>query len=234
MAQMQIPNHLGVILDGNRRWAKSRGLNTWEGHKKGAKKFEDFLNWCLDMKIPKVSVYALSSDNIRNRKKKEVEEIFKLMKKNFDRLLNEKFDTLQKNEVQVRVLGDYRKLPKSLLRVARKLMQKTSGYQKHILNLLIAYKGMEEILFGIKKIVRMALSGRVRITTKLMEKNLLESEPIDLIIRTGGRSRLSDFMPLQSAYSEIYVTKTLWPDFSKREFIKAINWFSSIQRNYGK
>jgi tritrans,polycis-undecaprenyl-diphosphate synthase [geranylgeranyl-diphosphate specific] len=229
-----LPKHIGVILDGNRRWAKKRNLPPWKGHEAGARKFEEFLKWCIESGIKKISVYALSLDNIEKRKKREVRAIFMLMEKYFERWLNGDFKEIEKYEIQVRVLGDFRRLPKRLVKLIYKIMKKTAKHRRFILNLLIGYKGTMEILFAIKKIVKKAVNGRVRITPKVIQQHLLENEPIDLIIRTGGRSRLSEFMPLQSAYSEIYVTKTLWPDFSKREFKKALNWFSSIQRNFGK
>lgn len=231
---MILPNHIGVILDGNRRWAQARNLPVWEGHKAGAENFERFLKWCLEKKIKKVSVYALSLDNLEKRKKEEIRQIFKLMETYFKRWLNGEFKEIEKYEVKIRVLGDFRRLPKSLVRLIRKIMQKTSKYQKFILNFLIGYKGTYEVFWAVKKLMKKLLSKRVKISPKMIEENLLEKEPIDLIIRTGGYSRLSDFMPLQSAYAEIYVTKTLWPDFSKKEFNKALNWFNSIQRNYGK
>ncbi len=116
-----------------------------------------------------------------------------------------------------------------------KIMQKTAKYQKKILNIMIAYGSHFELTETIKKIAEKAIkTGRVEITQKDVEKNLLVPTPIDLIIRTGGMSRLSNFMLWQAAYAEIYTTNTLWPDFSKEELIKAIKWFNSVRRNFGR
>ncbi len=232
--QMRIPTHLGVILDGNRRWARKRGLPPWMGHRYGAKKFEKFLNWCLELGIKEVSAYVLSTENIEKRSKREVEEIFRIFSEFLKRWEKEQ-SALEKYQVKVRFIGNLEKLPKSILRLIGKIMQKTSRYQKRILNVLVAYGGKYELSQAVKKIVEKAIKlGKIEITEKDIEKNLLIKEPVDLIIRTGGYSRLSNFLIWQATYSEIYVTKTLWPDFTKKELIKAIEWFSSIKRKFGK
>jgi len=231
---MKVPNHLGVIIDGNRRWAKKRGMPPWYGHRQGAKTLENFLNWCLELKIPQVSIFTLSTENL-NRPKRELEELFKLYYKYLDKWANKKNGFLDKYEVKVRFIGDFNKLPPKLVRLMGKLMQKTAKYQKKILNLLVAYGTHFEITHVIKKIAEKALkTGKLEITPKEIEKNLLVSVPLDLVIRTGGFSRLSNFMVWQASYAEIYTTQTLWPDFTKEELIKAIEWYNSIQRNFGR
>jgi len=231
---MKVPNHLGVIIDGNRRWAKKRGMPVWYGHRQGAKTLENFLNWCLELKIPQVSVFTLSTENL-NRPKRELEELFKLYYKYLDKWANKKNGFLDKYEVKVKFIGYFSKLPPKLVRLMGKLMQKTAKYQKKILNLLVAYGTHIEITHVIKKIAEKALkTGKLEITPKKIEKNLLVSVPLDLVIRTGGFSRLSNFMVWQASYAEIYTTQTLWPDFTKEELIKAIEWYNSIQRNFGR
>lgn len=231
---MIVPNHLGMILDGNRRWARARGMAGWMGHRYGAEKLNRFLNWCLELNIPQVSIFTLSTENLEKRSQKEISELFKLFKEYFKKW-EEKGSIFDKYEVRVRFCGDFKRLPKDLVKIMEKIMQKTAKYQKKILNVLIAYGSHFELTEAFKKIATKILaSGRIQITPKDIEKNLLVPTPIDLLIRTGGMHRLSNFLLWQAAYAEIYVTKTLWPDFSKKELIKAIKWFNSVQRNFGR
>ncbi|MEM5814991.1 MAG: polyprenyl diphosphate synthase [Candidatus Aenigmatarchaeota archaeon] len=234
--ELLLPNHLGVILDGNRRWARKRGLPPWEGHRAGAKKLEEFLNWCLELGISNISVYALSTENL-NRPKEELEKIFELFKEYINSLLNDKnkFSFFEKYEVKVRFIGELNKLPKPLLRLMHKLMKKTAKYQKRILNFLIAYGGKSELVSAFNKLMKeLVKKGRVQITEKDIERHLYINIPVDLIIRTGGYQRLSNFLLWQASYAEIYITKTLWPDFSKKEFVRALKWFSEQKRNFGR
>ncbi len=231
-----VPNHLGVIIDGNRRWARARGLPPWEGHRAGAKKLEEFLNWCLEAGIPQVSIYTLSTENL-NRPKEELKHIFKILEEYVDGLLNDekKFSLLEKYEVRVRFVGELNRLPKKLIKVMGKLMKKTAKYQKRVLNFLVAYGSKSEIVNAVKKLAEELIKyGKVEITEKDIEKHLYVSQPLDLIIRTGGHQRLSNFLLWQASYAEIYVTKTLWPDFSKKEFMKALKWFSQQERKFGR
>ncbi|MDT7859160.1 MAG: polyprenyl diphosphate synthase [Candidatus Aenigmarchaeota archaeon] len=231
-----IPNHLGIIIDGNRRWAKARGLPPWEGHRAGAEKLNEFLNWCLEMGIPQVSIYTLSTENL-NRSKEELKHLFKLLEEYVDGLLNDKkkFALLEKYEVRVRFVGELNRLPKKLIRLMGKLMEKTAKYQKRVLNFLVAYGGKSEIVNAVKKLAEEVIKhGKIEITEKDIEKHLYVPQPLDLVIRTGGYQRLSNFLLWQASYAEIYVTKTLWPDFSKKEFMKALRWFSQQKRNFGR
>jgi len=231
-----LPNHLGVIIDGNRRWARARGLPPWEGHKAGAEKLNEFLNWCLETGIPQVSIYTLSTENL-NRPKEELKHLFKLLEEYVDGLLNDKkkFALLEKYEVRVRFVGELNRLPKKLIKLMGKLMEKTAKYQKRVLNFLVAYGGKSEIVNAIKKIAEEAVKhGKIEITEKDVEKHLYVQQPLDLVIRTGGHQRLSNFLLWQASYAEIYVTKTLWPDFSKKEFMKALRWYSKQERKFGR
>ncbi|MFZ8829901.1 MAG: polyprenyl diphosphate synthase [Candidatus Aenigmatarchaeota archaeon] len=231
-----LPNHLGIIIDGNRRWARARGLPPWEGHKAGAEKLNEFLNWCLEMGIPQVSIYTLSTENL-NRSKEELKHLFKILEEYVDGLLKDKkkFALLEKYEVRVRFVGELNRLPKKLIKLMGKLMEKTAKYQKRVLNFLVAYGGKSEIVNAVKKLAEEVIKhGRIEITEKDIEKHLYVPQPLDLVIRTGGYQRLSNFLLWQASYAEIYVTKTLWPDFSKKEFMKALRWFSQQKRNFGK
>ncbi len=219
----------------DRRWARKNGKRfPWEGHREGARNVERFLKWCMELNIPHVSLYVLSTENL-NRPKKELEELFDLYYKYLKKIEKDEDGILEKYEVQVRFIGNLRKLPPKVRRLAGRIMKKTAKYQRHVLNLMIAYGSQFELTEVIKKIARRAIkSGRIQVTKKDIEKNLLVPIPIDLVIRTGGYYRLSNFMLWQAAYAELYVTKTLWPDFTKKELIKAIKWFNQQKRNYGK
>lgn len=234
-AGVVVPNHLGVIIDGNRRWArKNHKRFAWEGHREGAKNLERFLENCMELGVPQVSVYMLSTENLK-RSKREVEELFNLYYEYLKKWEEGEDGLLEKYEVRVRCVGDLDRLPPKLKRLTGKVMQKTAKYQKRFLNLMVAYGSYYELTEVMKRIANKAIkTGRVVVTKKEIEKNLLVPVPLDLIIRTGGHHRLSNFMLWQASYSECYFTDTLWPDFNKRELIKAIKWYNSVKRNFGK
>jgi len=230
---MQIPNHIALIPDGNRRWATKRSLDIWLGHEEGSKTIDKFLHWCLELNIPQVSLWALSTENL-NRPKRELTKIFELMCKFMEKYLDDG-EIFDKYEVRVKFFGDLKRLPRKLIILMEKLMKKTAKYRKKLLNIMVAYGGKFEITSAFKNIAEKVLkTGRIQITQKTIEKNLFVSSPIDLVIRTGGMSRLSNFFLWQTAYAEMYVTNTLLPDFTKRELVKAIKWYNSVQRKFGK
>ncbi len=229
---MQIPEHVGVIIDGNRRWARTRGLKPWEGHKAGRQVAEDFLDWSLDMGVKNVSIYVLSTENL-SRSPIELKEIYHLVMSLLD-IFEKKQPLLDKYDVSVRFLGNLEKLPSPVRKVIGKIMEKTAKHQKRFVNVMIAYGSHYEFVNVVKKIVEKAVKfGKVKVTPKEIERNLLVKSPVDLMIRTGGKQRLSGFMMWQAAYADIYFTKTLWPDFTKKEYIKAIRWYNSQKRNFG-
>ena len=233
MNGMIIPKHVAVVLDGNRRWAAKHNLKPWEGHRYGVQTFDKFLDWCLELNIQQVSAYVLSTENL-NRSRREVLEILKLLKHELDRFETERAAKIDKCEIQVRFCGDFSKLPNGLVRIMRRIMRKTKKYNKKFLNILIAYGGRYELTSAIKNIVTDAIRKRIKITEKTIEEKLLISGDVDLVIRTGGMSRLSNLMPWQTTYAELYVTEVLWPDFTKKDLIKAIKWFNDVKRNFGK
>ena len=229
---MQIPEHVGVLLDGNRRWARARGLQPWEGHKAGRDNAEKFLDWSLELGVKEVSMWVLSTENLK-RSPRELKEIFNLVIGFID-VYEKKESLLDKYDVKVRFVGDLNRLPAKLRKVIGRIMEKTARHQKRILNIMVAYGSHYEFTHVIKKLVeKAAKAGKVSVTTKEIEKNLLVPHPIDLLIRTGGHQRLSGFMMWQSAYAEIYFTNTLWPDFTKKEYVKSIKWYNSQKRNFG-
>ncbi len=208
-------------------------MQPWVGHQKAEKVISDFLNWSVELGVPQISVWVGSTENLTERPEREVKELYKLYFKlleNWER----KESVLDKYQVKVRFIGDLKKLPPKLVGLMGKLMQKTAKYQKKLLNVLINYGGKFELVEVFKKLAaNIVKTGKIEITEKSIEESLLVNSPVDLVIRTGGFSRLSNFMLWQTSYAEMYITKTLLPDFSKKEFMKAIEWYSSTKRNFG-
>lgn len=208
-------------------------MQPWVGHQKAEKVISDFLNWSVELGVPQISVWVGSTENLTERPEREVKELYKLYFKlleNWER----KESVLDKYQVKVRFIGDLKKLPPKLVGLMGKLMQKTAKYQKKLLNVLINYGGKFELVEVFKKLAaNIVKTGKIEITERSIEESLLVNSPVDLVIRTGGFSRLSNFMLWQTSYAEMYITKTLLPDFSKKEFMKAIEWYSSTKRNFG-
>jgi len=233
--QLIMPSHIGFIIDGNRRWAReNKKRYPWEGHRAGAEALNKTLENCMDLGIPQVSVYMLSTENL-NREPKEVEELFNLYYEYLKKWEKGEGGLLDKYEVHVRFAGDLGKLPPQLRELSEKIMAKTAKYQRRFLNLMIAYGSQFELMEVMKKIAQKAIeTGQIEITAKDVEANLMVPVPLDLVVRTGGAYRLSNFMLWQASYAELYVTKTMWPDFDKAELLKAVRWFSGVKRNFGK
>jgi len=234
MKGMIIPNHLGVILDGNRRWAIKHNLKPWQGHSFGAEKFEKFLEWCAELKIPKVSAYVLSTENL-NRSKREVDALIDLFQKELEKLENEKMSFLDKYEIRINFLGDLKRLPLGLVNIMNRVMKKTGKYNKRVFNIMVAYGGRFELTEAVKKIARKALkTGIVTVSERTIRNNLLVKDDIDLLIRTSGEKRTSNFMPWQAAYAELIILRKHWPDITKRDLIGCIKEYSRRQRRFGR
>ncbi len=233
MNDLKIPQHIALIPDGNRRWAKARGRPPWEGHWAAEKVIQDFLDWCMEIGTHQVSIWIGSTENLTKRPKREVEELYKLYMNLLEKW-GQKKSVLDKYEIKVRFIGDLGRLPFPMRKLMGKIMEKTVNYQKKLLNVLVNYGGKFELMETFKKLAAQVIkAGRIEIKEKDIEDNLMVNAPLDLIVRTGGYSRLSNFMMWQASYAEIYVTKTLLPDFTKREFMKAIRWYDSVTRNFG-
>jgi len=217
----------------NRRWAIKHNLKPWEGHKFGAKKFEKFIEWCVQLKIPRVSAFVLSTENLK-RPKREVNAILDLFEKELEKLENEKASFIDKYEIKFNFLGDMKKLPPSLVRVMCRIMNKTRKYNKRVFNLMVAYGGKFELTQAFKKLAqKMMQTGVIAITPKQIEKNLLVKDEVDLILRTGGEQRISNFMPWQVSYAELIVLKKFWPDITKQDLIRVLKEYSRRQRRFG-
>ena len=223
--------HVALIPDGNRRWARKKNKPEWYGHYAGAKKMEDFLDWTLEHpEIKVVSIYGLSTENLK-RSEKELSKLWDIYKRELEKIRSSK--KIKNNKVRVNVIGEDNLWRTDVKHVARTVMKTTENYTRSVLNILIAYGSHSEILSSIKKIVKVGV-GAIPPLRDTFVNYLKINKPVDLIIRTGGQRRLSNFLLYQAAYSEIYFSDTLWPDFSKKEFEKIIRWFWTQERKFGR
>ena len=215
-------------MDGNRRWATTRRLPSFEGHRAGYKKIEDVLRWCRDAGIKILTLYAFSTENWQ-RSKKEVDFLMKL----FYLALTKDIKKLHKNKVCVRVIGREEGLSKKLQQAIKKAEALTKNNTAVILNLAINYGGRLELVDAFNKILK---NPPKEITEDLISQNIYTADlpDPDLIIRTSGERRLSEFLTWQSAYSEFYFIKRHWPEFSKEDFDDALNDFANRQRRFGQ
>ncbi|MCQ8898270.1 MAG: polyprenyl diphosphate synthase [Hadesarchaea archaeon] len=222
------PQHLGLIPDGNRRWAREHGLEIWQGHERGVRVLEDFFRWCLEEDIPEVTVYTLSLENLERRSPQELQHLYRLMNSCLRRLEGDR--TLHEHEVRVRVVGRLHRLPDFLLAGARRVMEATRHYQRRHLNFLIAYGAQDELL----SCVRRLLSSRpARLTRQVLERYLWVRRPLDMVIRTGKEHRLSNFLLYQAAYAELFFVDKYWPDFTREDLRRCLEEFERRQRRMG-
>jgi len=223
--------HIAIIPDGNRRWASGQKKPVWWGHVAGAKKMEQFADWCSERpEIKMVSIYALSTENL-NRPPEELDKLWDLNQKEFKSLL--KSSRAKKNGPRVNVIGNSDLWRSDVRQAARDVMRATRQYTGGVLNVLLAYGSQFEIVNGMKKLVKKGIRT-VPFAENTFNKLLMVTQPVDLVIRTGGQCRLSNFLLYQAAYAELYFTDTLWPDFSKKEFEKILTWYDAQQRKFGK
>jgi len=230
------PKHIGIILDGNRRWARERSMPPTYGHRVGYDKAKQVLEWCWELGIQTVTVYALSLDNMRKRNPDEVSNLIGLVEHAVEELSVD--PRIKNNSVRVKVIGRRELLPPKLLEKINTLEQDTSCNTKHNLFLAVGYSGRAEIIDAVRKIVKDAASGALSyegIDEQVFSKYLYTAgaDDPDLILRTGGETRLSDFLPWQAIYSEFVFMDVPWPDLRKIDFLRAIRTYQSKQRRLG-
>jgi tritrans,polycis-undecaprenyl-diphosphate synthase [geranylgeranyl-diphosphate specific] len=233
-----LPNHVAIVLDGNRRWASMHLLDTNWGHNHGADKAEELLNWIHDVGIKITTLYVLSTENLE-RKDEELENIYKLLEKKLKKLYND--ERVHRRRMKIKAIGDIKLLPHNLQQILTKLEESTADYDSMFLNIAIAYGGQKELVEAVRKIARMAEQGRIEvdeINEKTIESCLYTShlpQPSpDLILRTSGEKRLSGFLIWQSAYSELMFMDVFWPEFRKIDLMRAIRTYQRRVRRYGK
>ncbi|MDE1810758.1 MAG: di-trans,poly-cis-decaprenylcistransferase [Candidatus Micrarchaeota archaeon] len=232
---MQVPSHLALIPDGNRRWSKLHRFALFKGYEAGVRKFVDFGIWAKGFGVNTLTVWALSTENISSRSKTEIGTLYALyIKAARDPKI---LDTLQKNHARIRVIGNLTGVPKKVKEAFAYLEGKTRMYKEFTINLLVGYGGHDDMVYALRRIrAESAHHHRVEITEKTIRENIRTASvpDVDLIIRTSGEMRLSGFLPWQSDYSELYFTKKYWPDFEKADLEKALNVFSQRKRRFGK
>ena len=230
---MNVPAHIAIIMDGNGRWAKERGQIRLKGHQAGMEALHDIVKACSDMGVKVLTVYAFSTENWK-RPAEEVSGIFALLVRYVAKELKE----LKENNVRIRLLGDIAPLPDAARKAVLEAVNDTAEDTGLVFNIAINYGGRAEIVRAAKQLAQQAKEGALDpedISEDMFAEQLYTADlpDPDLIIRTGGELRLSNFLTWQSAYSEIYVTDTYWPDFTPEKLMEAIEAFSSRDRRFG-
>lgn len=233
----EMPKHIAVILDGNRRFAKSKGLDLDSAYSYGAENAEKLLEWCLNLKIPSLTLYCLSTENLK-RKKEEIEPVFKSIKKELEKVLED--ERIYREGVKINIFGDKDLLPNDIKELIEKVEEKTRENDRFNLNLAISYGGRNEILDAVKKISREVENGNLKpedLDEKIFEKFLYTSslpypEP-DIVIRTSGEERISNFLIWQTAYSELVFLDVYWPEFRRIDLLRAIRIYQKRRRSFG-
>ena len=232
------PEHVAIILDGNRRWASERSLNPLIGHYYGAEKIEDLLKWCLDSDVKSVTLYAFSTENFQ-RPPEEVEQIMRIAEEKLREILKD--ESIHKHKVRVKAIGRLGLLPKKLQEMIRQVEESTKDYDERFLNVALAYGGRAEIVDATRKIAQKVESGDLapdEINEQLFEGYLytahMPKQDPDLIIRTSGEERLSGFLLWQCAYSELCFLDVNWPDFRRIDFLRAVRTYQRRKRRFGQ
>ena len=223
-----IPHHLGIILDGNRRWAKEKGLPVLEGHRRGGEVVKKIIKLCKNKGIKILTLFIFSNENWK-RSEREVSYLMDLLKK----ALNKKYiQEIRKEGIRVRIIGQRDKLSLSLQKKIKEIEDLTKNNQKMTLNFALSYGGRAEIVEAVKNIIKNKISPD-KITEDTIKENLWTSD-VDLIIRTGKEQRISNFLIWQVAYSELYFSPKYWPDFTEKDLNEAISDYAQRQRRFGK
>lgn len=227
MEKAKIPAHIGIIMDGNGRWATLRGKNRSYGHRAGTANVEKITEHAFNSGVKTLSLFAFSSENWA-RPKEEVDELMRLLEAYFKKFLKK----LQKEKIRVAVMGDLSALSVKLQKVIAKSVEATMNNDKGTLNIGVNYGARQEVVYAVNKLIE---KGEP-VTVENISANLYTAEfgEPDLIIRTGGELRLSNFMLYQGAYAELYFTDVLWPDFDEKELDKAVEEFGKRHRRFGK
>jgi len=229
----KLPQHVAIIMDGNGRWAEKRGLPRSEGHRAGMEKIREITQLCSDFGIRILTIYAFSCQNWQ-RPAKEVD----FLMSGFKRYLNREKDELNRKGVRFQVIGRKERLSSSLQNKIEEVMRATKDNKDFILNLAIDYGGQEEIVDATKALVRKVLKGHLTVEEIDVDlfKQYLYTKTLpypDLLIRTGGEYRVSNFLLWQIAYTELWITPVFWPDFGKKEFLAALKDYASRERRFG-
>ena len=237
IAEFETPQHLAVIMDGNRRFAWTKAVSTAIGHRKGKEKLEQVMDWVLELEIPFLTVYALSTENLENRKGEELETLFDLYAEGLDDIRQD--PRIHECGVKVSVIGRRELLPQRVRDSIDRAESETADYENFTFTICLAYGSREEMVEAIRGIAADHAAGNLpleSIDQREVSRRLYTSEipDPDLVIRTSGEERISNFLLWQAAYSELYFTDVFWPSFGKRDFLKAIIAYQNRKRRFGE
>ncbi|MEM2875045.1 MAG: polyprenyl diphosphate synthase [Candidatus Hadarchaeales archaeon] len=232
----RIPEHIAIILDGNRRYARDAGLDPLHGYLLGARKLEEVLEWCQELGIKHVTVYAFSTENFE-RSEGEVNLLMDLFRRKFCEAARD--PRIHRYRIRIRAIGDLNRLPESVRKAILEAESATEGYNGHTLNLAVGYGGRTELAQAVRRICERIERGELKpeqVDEELIGKHLYTSDlpDPDLVIRTSGEERLSGFLLWQSAYSELYFCEANWPEFTKLDFLRAIRTYQNRERRFGR
>ena len=235
-----IPVHVAIIPDGNRRFAKKLLKKPWKGHEWGVNKLKDVLGWCRELGIKFITIYTLSLENIKKRPKREIDYLLKLAKKEMDDIIYDKAHFIHKHRVKVRFIGRLNILPESIRERIKRIEELTANSSQYFLNLAIAYGGKQEIIDAFKKFAIDIKNNGKSLDIESVDERffrrylyLSDMPDPDLVIRTGGEKRISNFLLFQTAYSELVFIDSMWPELSKEQFMQAIEDFATRKRRFG-
>ena len=230
----KLPRHLAIIMDGNGRWAQARGMRRLEGHRKGAETVRLVTRTCRKIGIRYLTLYAFSHENWE-RPKLEIEGLMRLLNRFLAGELKEMLD----NGIRLNAIGDLNRLPGASVRLLRETIAKTEGNSDMVLTLALSYGGRQDVLNACRQIAELVRAGEIKaedVDESVLGRHLYTNglpDP-DLLIRTGGEHRVSNFMLWQIAYTELYITETFWPDFDERELKSALLDYAGRQRRFGR
>lgn len=231
-----VPEHIAIIMDGNRRFAEERGEDKEEGHRLGSEKLEEVLNWCVEDGVKILTVYAFSLENFK-RDEEEVDYLMELLEESLIRFADNK--TVHEKKVAINIIGDISMLPDNVKKAVDYAYERTENYTDYQLNLAVAYGGRQEIIHAVKCVTEKVLKGELKtedITEEIISRHMYTSDipDPDLVLRTSGEVRISNFLLWQLAYSELYFTDVYWPGFRHIDFLRAIRTFQQRGRRYGR
>jgi len=234
LSSKKLPRHIAIIMDGNGRWAKKRNQNRVFGHHEGVKRVRELVESSVELKIQYVTLYTFSTENW-NRPKEEVDALMNLLVET----LNDQVADLMKQNIRLNAIGDLEKLPTNTYETLQKVLNKTINNKGMMLSIALNYGGRDELLKATKKIAKKVKNNIIlpdnidenKINSHLYTQNLPD---VDLMIRTGGEKRISNFLLWKLAYAELYFTDTLWPDFKQQNYYQAILDYQKRERRFGK
>jgi tritrans,polycis-undecaprenyl-diphosphate synthase [geranylgeranyl-diphosphate specific] len=230
-----VPKHIGIVLDGNRRFAKRLMMKPWQGHEWGSKKIERLFEWAIECKISELTLYTLSVQNFFSRPKEELGYLMDLFKKEIRNLKDD--ERIEKYGMRINFIGRLNLFDDELHGLMKEVMERTKNNSNLIINFAMAYGGQEEVIDAVKKISEQVKKGNIdidKINEESFKDFLYMKDSPELIIRTGGEKRTSNFLPYQGAYSEWIFLEKMWPEFEKEDFIGCIKEFNNRQRRFGR